>query len=223
RSDGSRSARPRRRAGGGDGTWRRRRPGTRRRCSRAAPRFASIADESRDDVVATFRLLAPHVDAVELNASCPNVTWGRDRDNEAHLRDLLSALRERAVPLFVKLPPFRTDVEREVVLALARIAQESGADGLTCSNTAPVDEPRLSVGRGGLSGAALAAMTPRIVEAVREATGGALPINACGGIASVDAARACLGAGATTVQVYTGLLHEGPRLASRLARGLAAR
>ena len=103
----------------------------------SAPRFVSIADEALDDAVSSLDLLAPHADAIELNASCPNVTWGRDRDNEAHLRSLVEALRARThLPLLVKLPPFITDVEREVVLSLARIAQEAGADALTCSNTA---------------------------------------------------------------------------------------
>lgn len=161
------------------------------------------------------------MDAVELNASCPNVSWGRDRDDEAHLADLLAALAGRRRPLFVKLPPFRTDTEREVVLALAGIARDGGADGLTCSNTAPVDDARLSTGRGGLSGRALSAGTPRIVEAVAAATGGSLPINACGGIDSPATARAALDAGATTVQLYTGLLHEGPGLPARIVRGLA--
>lgn len=189
---------------------------------RTAPRIASIADESRDDVTFGFRLLEPHVDAIELNASCPNVSWGRDRDNETHLRELLDALRDRRVPLFVKLPPFRSDVEREVVIALARIAVEGGADALTCSNTRPVEEPALAVGRGGLSGRALSEDTPRIVAAVASATHRAVPINACGGISDPATARACLDAGATTVQVYTGLLGVGPRLPSSIVRELAA-
>ena len=59
-----------------------------------------------------------------------------------------------------------------------------------------------------------------IVEAVAAATG--LPVNACGGIDSVATARAALAAGATTVQLYTGLLHAGPGLPARIVRGLAA-
>src|SRR5206468_8280573 len=58
---------------------------------------------------------------------------GRDRDNEAHLVDLVRAFGERTQkPVFVKLPPFGTEVEREVVLALARVAREAGAAGITC-------------------------------------------------------------------------------------------
>ena len=184
-------------------------------------RLVSVADEAVEDALEAFSLLEPHADGVELNASCPNVSWGRDRDNEAHLRALVTAMRARsAKPLFVKLPPFTTDVEREVVLALASIAQESGASGLTCSNTRPVHEARLSVGGGGLSGRALWKRTPSIVAEVRTATGSVLPINACGGISTADEVIACLQAGAATVQLYSALIYEGPGIVGTLTRGL---
>jgi dihydroorotate dehydrogenase len=192
------------------------------RVPRAGPRFVSIADQELDDVLETHALLEPHADAIELNASCPNVSWGRDRDNETHLSSLLRALAPRRTrPLFVKLPPFRTDVERGVVLALARIARAEGADGLTCSNTRPVADARLATRVGGLSGRDLFEETPRIVAEVREATDSALPINACGGIATAEDAMACLEAGATTVQIYTALAYRGPAIVGRLVRGLA--
>jgi len=193
------------------------------RTRRTAPRFASIADQDVPDVLATHALLEPHVDGIELNASCPNVSWGRDRDNEGHLAGILRDLgARRTKPLFVKLPPFRTEVEREVVLALARITQEGGADGLTCSNTRPVGDPRLATGGGGLSGRDLFDDTVRIVGEVRRATGGAVPINACGGVFTAADALACIEAGATTVQVYTGLVYLGPRIVRDMTAGLAA-
>lgn len=193
------------------------------RVRRTGVRFASIAGEAVRDAVETHALLEPHVDAIELNASCPNVSWGRDRDNEAHLAELLRELAaRRSKPLFVKLPPFRADVEREVVLSLARIAVEGGADGLVCSNTRPVADRHLSTGTGGLSGAALTADTPRIVGEVRDATGGAVPIAACGGISSPEQAIACLRAGAATVQIYTGFVMRGPGIVGELTAGVAA-
>jgi dihydroorotate dehydrogenase len=161
---------------------------------------------------------------VELNASCPNVSWGRDGDNEAHLRALVEALRARTLkPLFVKLPPFVTDVERDVVLSLAAIACDAGADGLTCSNTRLVEDERLAVGRGGVSGRALWPYTPRIVGAVRAPIGDEVSINACGGIASAEDVDTCLEAGATTVQIYTALIYEGPGVLGELTSGLARR
>lgn len=186
-----------------------------------APRFVSLADEDLADAVSALDLLAPHVDGIELNASCPNVSWGRDRDNEAHLHELVTAFVARVDrPVFVKLPPFLTPVEREVVLALARTAQEAGAHGLTCGNTRPVADPGVSVGQGGLSGRALWPQTVEGVAAVREATGGALPVNACGGIFSADDVMACLDAGAASVQIYSALIFEGPALLGTLTRGL---
>lgn len=193
------------------------------RTPRTSPRLVSIADEAVPDAVATHALLEPHVDGVELNASCPNVSWGRDRDNEAHLAALLRELgARRSKPLFVKLPPFRTDLEREVVLALARIAVEGGADGLVCSNTRPVADRRLAVGRGGLSGRVLLGDTVRIVGEVREATEGAVPVTACGGVFTAEDALACLRAGAATVQVYTGFVYRGPEILRELTAGIAA-
>ncbi len=187
-----------------------------------APRVASIADQDLGDVLETHALLEPHVDAVELNVSCPNVSWGRDRDNEAHLATLLRELGSRRVtPIFVKLPPFRTEVERQVVLALAGIAQREGANALTCSNTVPADEPRLEAGSGGLSGRDLLSGTVDNVRAVRRVTEGEMPINACGGITTAADALACLEAGATTVQLYTGLIFEGPRIVGDICSGLA--
>jgi dihydroorotate dehydrogenase len=193
------------------------------RTPRTAPRLASIADEAVRDAVEAHALLEPHVDGVELNASCPNVSWGRDRDNEAHLAALVRELgARRSTPLFVKLPPFRGGVEREAVLALARTAVEGGADGLTCSNTHRVRDPRLSAREGGLSGRALSADTPRIVAEVAEATGGAVPIVACGGVWSAADAASCLRAGAVAVQVYTALVFRGPAVVGELTSGIAA-
>jgi dihydroorotate dehydrogenase len=188
-----------------------------------APRFVSLADEAIDDAVASLDLLSPLVEGVELNASCPNVSWGRDRDNESHLRQLVTAFVERTPkPVFVKLPPFSTETERSVVLALARIVHEAGAAGLTCSNTRLVADRRVSVGEGGLSGRALGQRTPGSVAEVREATDGELPVNASGGVFTAADAAACLEAGAATVQVYTGLLYEGPGIVGKITSGLAA-
>ena len=188
----------------------------------SAPRLVSVADEALDDALSAVRLLAPHADAIELNASCPNVSWGRDRDNETHLRDLVGGIRAATGrPLFVKLPPFATGVERDVVLALASIAQEAGAAGLTCSNTRPVGDARLSMGAGGVSGRALWDRTIAIVADIRATTGGSMVINACGGISTGEDVLACLEAGATTVQVYSALIYEGPGIVGTLTRELA--
>jgi len=186
----------------------------------ATPRFASVADEDLEAATETVELLAPHVDGFELNASSPNAPW---RHDPAHMSTLLSAFRGRTeLPVLLKLPAFTSDRERATVLDLARAAVDAGAQGLVCSNTMPVEEPRLAAGRGGLSGAPLRELTPRIVSDVAAATGRSVPIVACGGISTTDDVRACLDAGATAVQLYTGLIYRGPRIVGDLTRGLLA-
>ncbi|HEY7280275.1 MAG TPA: dihydroorotate dehydrogenase 2 [Actinomycetota bacterium] len=190
--------------------------------TRTAPRFVSVADEDLDDVLGSFALLEPLADAVELNASCPNVSWGRDRDTEQHLHQLTSALAARtAKPLVVKLPPFTPGrrAERDAIVALAGAAAAAGASALTCSNTRPVADRRQAVGRGGLSGRPLLDGTLEAVSAAVTETG--LPVNACGGISSAADAQACIEAGATTVQIYTALIYRGPRILRELTAGLA--
>jgi dihydroorotate dehydrogenase len=186
---------------------------------RTAPRFVSLADEQLEDVLAAARVLEPFVDGFELNASSPNATW---RHETSHAAEVVAALSgTTAKPVAVKLPRFENDADRGAVLDMAVAVRSAGAAALTCSNTRPVPEPRLAMGRGGLSGAPLAAGTPDIVRAVRAATGGEVPISATGGIATPEEALACLEAGATTVQLYTGLLYEGPGIVGSLVGGLS--
>jgi dihydroorotate dehydrogenase len=188
------------------------------RTPRTAPRFASLADEALEDAVSALVLLEPHVDGFELNASSPNAGW---RHETSHVTALVGALRGRTdKPLLLKLPRFETGEERDAVLAMALAAVEAGASGLTCSNTRPVEEPRLGAGRGGLSGRPLTEGTPGIVRSVRAAVGDELPVSASGGIFTAEDASACIQAGATTVQVYTGLVYEGPVIVGDLVRGL---
>jgi dihydroorotate dehydrogenase len=191
---------------------------------RTCPRFVSVADEALEDVMATLAAVEAVADGLELNASCPNVAWGRDTDDERHLRELVTAIRARtSKPLIVKLPPYVSDRECEAVRALATIAIDAGADGLTASNTRPVADPRLSTGTGGLSGRALWDRTVEIVGGMRATIGPDPALNACGGVFSAADVDECLRAGATTVQVYTGLIYEGPGLPGMLTHGLAAR
>lgn len=183
---------------------------------KTAPVLVSLADEDVDDLVFCRDTIQPLVDGIELNVSSPNSPWRHDRaDNGGYLTQALAALAPgKGVPIFVKLPPGGDAPE------LARIAADGGADGLTCSNTRPVDEPRLAKGSGGLSGPELLDGTLRAVESIGRAT--PLPVNACGGVWTAEDARRCLDAGATTVQLYTALIYEGPRLLRSLTSGLAA-
>jgi dihydroorotate dehydrogenase len=191
------------------------------RTARLSPKLVSISGSTPDEVVALFERLEPAVDGVEFNVSCPNVRWGRDVDTEALLIEVMPRLRAHSKkPLFVKLPPYRGEREREAILSLVKIAAGAGVDAITASNTLPIAAPEMSIGTGGLSGRDIFPDTVRIVGDIYRETGGAVPINACGGIFSGEDAIACIRAGATTVQVYTGFIYEGPRVARNILDAL---
>jgi dihydroorotate dehydrogenase len=188
---------------------------------RTAPRWVSLADEAVADVVAAFDLVAPHADAIELNASSPNAGWSH---RATHVGEVVRELVARArVPISVKVPPPDPSDDRGTVFAIAAAAQAAGAAAITCANTVPVRDPRLSTGRGGLSGLPLRERTPAHIRALRSATGGELEVHASGGVFDADDAWACLEAGAASVQVYTGMIFRGPAIVGALTRGLAAR
>jgi dihydroorotate dehydrogenase len=190
------------------------------RVARTAPRFVSIADEAVDDVVATIEILEPLVDGFELNASSPNAGWEHLGE---HAGALTAALRSRtAKPVFVKVPPFAGDEERRRTLAIVAAARDHGASGVVCGNTRAVEDPRMSTGRGGLSGAPLTEATPRSVGDVRAIVGDDLAVVACGGIFTPEDVRASLDAGANAIQVYTALIYGGPGLPGTLTRSLAS-
>jgi dihydroorotate dehydrogenase len=189
------------------------------RTPRTTSRWVSLADEERDDALAALAVVAPVADAIELNASSPNAGWTHRADHTAALTASFVERTDR--PVFVKLPHVTDEVSRDGVVAMAVAAVQAGAHGLTCGNTVPVDDARMSTGRGGRSGGPLTAGTPPMIEAIRAATAGAVPVNACGGVFSLEDVHACLRAGAATVQVYTGLIYEGPGLVRTITRGLA--
>ena len=171
----------------------------RRLQDRPAKVWASIAALEEQETKDCLTTLEPLVDAIEVNISSPNTAGLRRFQEPLALRGLLELLNEaRNKSLFVKIPPYRTDSEREDVMALVRVCRETGVSGITAANTIPVEDARLAVGRGGLSGAAILADMLRIVPEIRSEVGTELAINACGGIATAEDARRALDSGRAT-------------------------
>ena len=193
-----------------------------------------------DDYRTSFRQLAPHADYVVLNISCPNTADGQTFERPAALRALLETLnderdaRDANVPLLLKLAPFYServvfDSRLEEIIACA---QEHDVDGFVAANTLSAgndlaldtDRQRLNeIGSGGLSGPPLAERANRLVRYLYRATDGALPIIGVGGIDSGAAAYRRIRAGASLVQLYTGLVYEGPGLVRSIKETLAQR
>ena len=186
--------------------------------------FVSISGSIEDEIAQCFRRIAPLVAGIELNISSPNTVGLRVFHDPARLRmliELLTSSRPTPTPLLVKLPPWASEQdERRRALALAETAVSAGANGLVIANTVPVEDGRLSVGKGGLSGAPLLENTERMTAEVAALVGKIASVVSCGGISRPEHVWRMFAAGASGVQLYTGMVYEGPALPRRLNRGL---
>jgi dihydroorotate dehydrogenase len=186
--------------------------------------LVSISGTEVEDIAECHRRLQPLVAGVEVNVSSPNTAGLRTFHESENLAPLVSALiDQRDRPLFVKLPPWRSEEERDEMMPMARTSIESGADGLVIANTHPTEDARLAVGRGGFSGAPLFDDTLRMVSEAREEFGDEFALIACGGVSTADQVWQLLEAGATAIQLYTSFIYEGPGLPGRINRDLVKR
>ena len=190
-------------------------------------RDTALKDAHRD-YLACMDTLYPYADYLTVNLSSPNTPGLRALQEAERLRALLGALKERQaalaarhsrhVPLAVKLAPDMAPGALEAV-AGELIAQQ--ADGVVATNTTvsrpDVGELRHASEPGGLSGAPLGALARGTVARLGELLDGRVPIIGVGGIATVADASAMLDAGASLVQLYTGLIYRGPKLVHRIA------
>ena len=194
------------------------------RRERDVPLLLSISGLTVEEFALCYRTLSPLCDGIELNVSSPNTEGIRVFQDSEKLGELLSELGEqRTGPLFLKLPPYFDDEQRHGAMRLVDVCLERGVEGVTVSNTHPVPDDRLAVGRGGLSGRPLLPHTLRMVAEVRRHAADGLAINGCGGISSGEDALSVLRAGADTLQLFTGFVYEGPWLMKRIKRYLLDR
>jgi dihydroorotate dehydrogenase (NAD+) catalytic subunit len=186
----------------------------------------NIGGESIDDFVALAeRFCAAGIDLLEVNLSCPNVQEGKllfSTDPRLTERAVKAVKAVANVPVFAKLSPNVTDI-----VAIARGAEQGGADGLTAINTLigmAMDwrrqRPILARGIGGLSGPAIKPVALRMVYELARAV--KLPILGVGGVRSADDVLDFLCAGASAVQVGTAMFTE-PDLMVRLVDEVAGK
>ncbi|HEX7848496.1 MAG TPA: quinone-dependent dihydroorotate dehydrogenase [Sphingomonas sp.] len=167
---------------------------------------------------------APISDYVTINISSPNTPGLRDLQHGPALADLLTrtAAARGSTPLFLKVAP---DQEPTQIDEIARAAIDAGIDALIVGNTTisrpPLSSPNAGES-GGLSGAPLATLAAQRLRDFRTATGGTLPLIAVGGIDNGAEAYARIRAGASLVQLYTGLVYGGSALPGRILRDLDA-
>lgn len=173
----------------------------------------------------------PHADYVTVNISSPNTQNLRALQSDAALDSLLSAIAQRRealalkharrVPVFVKIAP---DLDETQVSVIAATLQRHGMDGVIATNTTisrvAVQGMRYAEETGGLSGAPVLEASNQVIRQLRAALGSRFPIIGVGGIMSADDAVSKIRAGADVVQIYTGLIYEGPALVAKAAKAI---
>ena len=171
-----------------------------------------------EDYVAAARVVAPVADYLVVNVSSPNTPGLRDLQRPESMHQLVSAVHGapgqagRRPPLLVKLSP---DLEADELDALVPVLLEGGVAGLVIANTTsrrPNLRSSAAAEEGGLSGAPLLPVMVERVRRVRGLCGPGPAIIASGGIGSAADVAAAYAAGADLVQLWTGLVYEGPGL-----------
>lgn len=183
------------------------------------------------DYVHCLRKVYSSASYVTINISSPNTPDLRQLQHGKYFSDLISRLREeqlaladihqRYVPLVVKLSPDESD---ETLKTMAEEIVSWGLDGIIATNTtcdhSGVQSLPHGNEQGGLSGRPLAARSTDCVRVLKAVVGNELTLIGVGGITNAAVAREKIAAGATLLQVYSGLIYEGPGLVKRLVEGI---
>ena len=190
-------------------------------------------ENATSDYLICLEGVYPHADYVTVNISSPNTQNLRALQSDAALDALLGAIAERRealatqhqrrVPVFVKIAP---DLDEAQVAVIAATLQRHGMDGVIATNTTisrtAVQGMRHAQETGGLSGAPVLEASNQVIRQLRAALGSGFPIIGVGGILSADDAVSKIRAGADVVQIYTGLIYEGPALVAKAAKAIKA-
>ena len=188
---------------------------------------ATPNERAVDDYIACFDALHPVVDYFVVNVSSPNTPGLRELQEKGPLLELLSTLQARASskPILLKIAPDLTDAQLDDVCA---VVKESGIAGVIATNTTISREGLLTtkaevdaMGMGGLSGAPVRERSTEVLRYLRARLPKPLVIIGVGGVDSAAAAMEKIEAGADLVQLYTGLIYEGPALIARINRMFA--
>lgn len=183
---------------------------------------ATSLERAADDYVTLLDLFAPRADYLTINVSSPNTPGLRSLQTGAALAALLQPVAAaraaqveqlaRPVPVLVKLAPDLEDAELDAALEVILAAR---LDGVIIGNTTLRRSGLRSAHAqeaGGLSGRPLGELNMALLTRVVRRVEGGIPVIASGGVMTPADYRARLDAGATLVQLYTGLIYSGPGL-----------
>jgi dihydroorotate dehydrogenase len=185
--------------------------------------FDTPLERAADDYVACLRKVYSLATYITVNISSPNTKGLRDLQASAQLEALLAALHAerqklaqdygRRVPLALKIAPDLADAE---IGAIAELLERYAIDGVIATNTTIGRDGVTSLPHGeetgGLSGAPVKARSTHVVRELARVLAGRIPVIGVGGISTGEDAREKIAAGASLVQIYTGLVYKGPAL-----------
>lgn len=173
-------------------------------------------EEAARDYIHLISTFSPLADYLTINISSPNTVGLRRLQGRQMLNDLLAAIARfrltlpQQIPLLVKLAPDLDPAELEDAL---EVILSTGMDGIVATNTTlsrpGLQSPR-AVESGGLSGAPLRALSLEMLKTIVQKVDGRIPVVSAGGVMTGDDLKQRLQSGAALVQVYTGLVYNGP-------------
>ena len=176
-----------------------------------------------EEYVTVLRLVQPYASYVTINISSPNTEKLRDLQHGDMLKILLTALKKeqavffastkKYVPIVVKISP---DLSLDELTEMANIFQDTTIDGIIATNTT-LNRFQLNIQEsGGLSGKPLTHLSTEVIKNLNQLLQGRIPIIGCGGIMNANDGKEKLAAGASLLQIYTGLIYQGPGLIQAL-------
>lgn len=200
---------------------------------------ATPLEKAAEDYANSFRVLRPHLDFFVVNVSSPNTPNLRQLQDKNALDEILRAIQEQnsvsnpkseirdPKPVLVKVAPDLSFEALDEILELVGPRQIAGivATNTTISRPRPEhpENQRVYDEAGGLSGKPLGARSTEVIRHLYQQTQGKVPIIGVGGIFNAGDAWEKIAAGASLLQVYTGLVYEGPALCRGIVSGLLDR
>lgn len=176
------------------------------------------------DYVKAFQAFADIGQYFTINISCPNAYGGEPFTEAKRLEALLSALDRvpTSKPIFLKLSP---DLSVSELHAILDVSLQHRVAGFVCTNlTKKRDNPaiceRVLPPYGGLSGVPVRDLSTAMIREIYQKTHGAKTIIGCGGVMSANDAYEKITAGASLIQMITGMIYKGPQVVSEINRGL---
>ncbi len=187
-------------------------------------------ETAEEDYVICFEALFPYVDYFVVNVSSPNTPGLRDLQDKEPLTKLLNRLqvlnkqKTNSKPILLKIAPDLTNEQLDDIIEIVETTKIEGviATNTTISRAGLKTNPNTikSIGNGGLSGRAVRQRSTEVIRYLNERSKGQLTIIGVGGISSPEDAIEKLNAGASLVQIYSGLIFEGPALIKEINKAI---